>query len=160
MSEFTILNLALGGIGTATGLFALYLHESEKPHLKLEIRKCEHEYFSSASRNMTLVFFVAFQIRNLGIRGTRINDVGLVILKNGKGTFEIKKSNFNPLVNNFWINGDDILDFSAEFNIPSSSSKMDNIDCLFRVYQTHKVNLVKHTSTRRPPKPLMENLYE
>lgn len=163
MSEYPTFNLALGIIGTITGAIALVvsyvMYRREKPKLKLKIEKCEHEYVTSKSNFKTLSFYVSFEVRNLGDRGTSINDVGLSFLKKGKKTFEIKKTTFRPYAERIWLNAHDTVNFAVNFGI-TAGGELGRIDCLFTIYQTHGNDTIKCTSVRKPPKPLMEKLYE
>ena len=112
MSEYPTINLLLGIIGTITGLFALFIslwsYWREKPKLKMEIIKSKHNYTHNPSEKQELNLWADFQVKNLGDRGTRINDVVL--------SFNNKISLFN-LVNSVcfnWISVRNSFDSSAD----------------------------------------------
>ena len=158
MSEYPAINLILGIIGTVTGLGALYLHYREKPNLKVETKKCEHEYTTSTSKLVTLNFTVLFEIKNVGIRGTRITDVGLLFENNPSS--EIKKRCFRPFAESRIVNGDDTEYLCALFSINSDKQELDRIECFFKIYHTHGIKKVECASVKKTQKPIMEKLYE
>ena len=153
MSEYPTFNLLLGIIGTFTGAIALVIsginYWREKPHLKINVTKCEHDYSPSRPNTKNLSFWVFFQLRNLGDRGTNIYDIGLSFLKNGK-TSEIKKYLFRGFDKGIWLNAHDALDFEADFMINMEEGlELDRIDCFFTVYHTHRTNTIRYTSMRK-----------
>jgi hypothetical protein len=159
MSEFSNINLVLGIIGTITGAIALFIsywiYRKENPRLEMSVSKCEHDFTLSTSQVKTISFWVTFQIKNLGDRGTSINDVGLFFRSNGNH-YRLKKRYFRGLTvesERKWINAHETMDIEADFYETYEGNDKTQIECTFSVYHTHGAKKVTTVSQKRGPQP-------
>ena len=97
MSEFFNVSL-LGIIGTATGIAALLIsyrtYSKQKPNLKIKLTKCIHD-FPNPNREpqvKDINFYANFQIRNVGDRGTKIENIVLSFIIDAKN-YQAKETN-------------------------------------------------------------------
>jgi len=155
MSEFSAINLVLGIIGTVTGIMALFIHvwriRKESPRLETKVLKCEHDFTVSKSQIKTLSFWATFQIKNLGDRGTSINDMDIIFEDNGK-EYRFKKQYFRgprEASQRRWINAHDTMDIEADFYETYEGNDKEQIDCIFTIYHTHGATKVKTVSKKR-----------
>jgi hypothetical protein len=160
MSEFFSLNL-LGIIGIATGLFALLIsyrtYSKQKPNLNVKVTNCEYTIsFDSAIHHRAINFSAKFQIKNVGDRGTNINDIVLSFKVDGKEqsinpfyTHELESSKLNQRL---WIEAHGIIDIEASFNGQFDGTEEDEMACIFTISDTHKTYRVRAISknTRKP----------
>ena len=155
MSEFSSINLVLGIVGTVTGIIALFIHfwrlRRESPRLETKVLKCEHDFTVSISQIKTISFWIEVQIRNLGDRGTSINDMDVTFEDDGK-THRLKKRHFRGprgQSKRRWINAHDIIDVGADFYETFQGNDREQIDCTLIIYHTHGSKEVKTISQRR-----------
>lgn len=155
MSEFSTINLVLGIIGTITGIMALLIHvwrmRRESPRLKAKVLKCKHDFTVSKSKIKSISFWIEVQTKNLGDRGTSINDMDIAFEDNGK-TYRLKKKYFRGRLkeqNKRWINAHDTIDIEAHFYETYEGNDKEQIDCTLTVYHTHGSKDVKTLSQRR-----------
>lgn len=155
MSEFSNFNLALGVIGTITGAIALFVsywtYRKENPHLKVTVLKCEHAFTLSTSQTQSLSFWVDFEIRNVGDRGTSINDIGLLFRTDGV-EYEWKKKYFRGLTSESqkrWLEAHDTLKIEADFYDVYVGEEKEQIKCTFTIYHTHPSEKIEALSQRR-----------
>lgn len=151
--ELSTINLVLGIIGTITGVIALFISfwtlRKERPHLEVEVLECEHNFGMSESQTM-LTFWVKFQIKNRGDRGTSINDIDLTFEDDEK-EYCFKKQYFRGQGGERrWVNAHDTIKIGADFYEPFEGSEKEQIECTFTLYHTHgaKKN-IKSISQRR-----------
>ena len=116
--ELSFVNFVLGIIGTITGIGALIIHllrlRKENPRIKVKVLSCEHDF--EPKRNQ-LSFWTKFQIRNLGDRGTSLNDIDLVFISDNKRHL-LKKQYFRGPVEaseRKWINPRETMDLEVDF---------------------------------------------
>lgn len=159
MSEFSTVNLVLGIIGTITGAIALFIsywtYRKENPRLEVSVPKCEHDFALSTSQIKTISFWVTFQIKNLGDRGTSINDVDLSFKNDGK-QYRLRKKYFRGLAvesERKWINAHETMDVEADFYETYEGKQKAQIECTFSVYHTHGAKKVTIISRKRGPQP-------
>ena len=159
MSEFFSFNL-LGLIGIITGVFALLIsyrtYAKQKPNLKVNSIKCEHNYTVSTSQIRNINFWAKLQVHNIGDRGTRINDVILSFAFDGK-KYQLHKKYFEGPANQSesqWIDANDIKDISVHFYEDFSGSEQDRINCNFTICGTYKSYHFKGISEKKEPRPL------
>jgi hypothetical protein len=144
MSEFLNVNL-LGIIGTVTGIFALLIsyrtYSKQKPNLKVKVTNCEHNLpaIIGFSQHGDMSFWARFQIKNVGDRGTSINDIVLSFKVDGK-KYQFHKKYFRGLQvpENRWIDAGQTIDIEADFNEQFDGTEEDQITCTFTIYDTHK----------------------
>jgi hypothetical protein len=153
MSESPI-GLVLGIIGTVTGIFALFIsywtYRKAKPHLKLKVTKCVHEFMFSRSQVKHITFWSFFQIRNLGDRGTRIREVELTF-KIGTKKYTLRKYEPREKLEHeqtIWVEAHDTALVGAYFTTPFDSNEEERIECTFITYHTHGVNRINAVSNR------------
>jgi len=160
MSEtLDIANLVLGIIGTVTGSIAVIIHiwrlRKENPRLEMKVLKCEHDYaVSTTSSAITISFWTDFMIRNVGDRGTSINDMDLDFQENGQ-KYHLKKQHFwagQAGGERIWISPHETLDLSTNFYQTFQGKEKETIDCHFIVYHTHGAENIKAVSQRRKKK--------
>lgn len=149
--ESSIVNLVLGLIGTITGIIGLFIHfwrlRKENPRIEAKLLKCEHHI--EPERNQ-ISFWVQFQIKNLGDRGTSVNDVDLVYVSDNKEHC-LKKIYFRPMEfsRRRWINPHETIDLGADYLGEYRGEVKENIDCTFLLYHTHGKETLKATSQTR-----------
>jgi hypothetical protein len=155
MSEFTI-NLALGLVGTITGVIALFISwwtfNKDKPKLKISVIECSHNFIvSQTGDRKTVSFWVDFLIKNIGYRGTTIEDVELFFENDGK-PYKMLKQNY---IRDFSqqkrisVSPSQSFDLSPDFHSEFFGKEEDTIKCTFTVFHTYKAETVKHTSVRK-----------
>jgi hypothetical protein len=158
MSEaIEITNLVLGIVGTITGSIAIIIHywrlRRENPRLEISVLSCEHSFTISKSNVKTVSFWVEFQAKNLGDRGTTLNDVGLNSDKLGKGQFRKQYWRLGEQYvpdDKMWINAHETRDIGADFvAIEFPSEDKEQIDCIFTIYHTHGAKTVQCISNTR-----------
>lgn len=150
-----IANLVLGIIGTVTGSIAIFIHfwrlRRESPRLEAKVLKCEHDFTLSTSGIKSISFWAEVQIKNLGDRGTSINDMDIIFEDNGN-EYRLKKKYFRGLTEESkrrWINAHDIIDIEADFYETFEGNEKEQIDCTFTIYHTHGAEKVKAVSQKR-----------
>jgi hypothetical protein len=158
MSEqFSIVNLVLGIIGTITGIIALFISywtfRKESPHLETKLLKCEHDFAISKSQAKTISFWTEFQIKNLGDRGTTVNDIGLTFVDDGK-EYNFKKQYYRGRygtgeTQRKWINAHETMSVEADFFEPYEGNERDQIECTFTLYHTHGAEHVESISHKK-----------
>ena len=155
MSEFSAINLVLGIVGTVTGIMALFIHfwrlRRERPRLETKVLQCKHDFTVSKSQIKTISFWAGFQIKNLGDRGTSINDIDLTFMDNGK-EYRFKKQYFRGLRKESerrWLNAHDTIDIEADFYDTFEGNDKEQIDCTFTIYHTHGSQTAKTISQKR-----------
>jgi hypothetical protein len=151
-------NLVLGIIGTVTGSIAVIIHiwrlRKENPRLEAEAVKCEHDYTVSKSGIKTISFWTDFMIKNIGDRGTSINDIDLDFEEDGQ-KYHLKKQFFmwRPAEEKrIWISPHETLDLSVSFYQTFQGKERETIDCHFIVYHTHGAENLKTVSLKRKEK--------
>jgi hypothetical protein len=170
MSEFFNVSL-LGIIGTATGIAALLIsyrtYSKQKPNLKIKVTKCVHDFPNPVREPQAkdINFWTNFQIKNVGDRGTRIENIVLSFTINAKN-YHVKETNRLSELSeitrfqlqtsqngNRWIKAHDTVDIGSHFNISYTGTEESNIECVFDVYDTHRKHTVQGISTKvdRPP---------
>jgi hypothetical protein len=176
MSEFLNFNL-LGLIGAITGGIALYIsykvYKNQKPDLDIEVLNCEHDLpnLVGESQMKDINFWVRFQLKNIGDRGTRIVDIILEFAVGGK-KYQFHERNVsseawgitkdsvqfaNPNIR--WVKAHDSIPITANFNGAFDGREENQIDCTFIICDTHEEYTVTAISRKveRPPlapKPL------
>lgn len=155
-------NLVLGIIGTVTGSIAVIIHiwrlRKENPHIETKALKCEHDYAVSLSGIRTISFWTDFMIRNVGDRGTSINDMDLDFEDNGQ-KHHLKKQYFRdrPVAEKrIWISPHETLDLSADFYQNFQGNEKEKVDCHFTVYHTHGADNIKVVSQKRKERTVVE----
>ncbi len=150
-----ITNLVLGIIGTITGSIAIFIHfwrlRKESPRLETKVLKCEHDFTFSKSQIKTISFWAGFQIKNLGDRGTSVNDIELSFEDDEK-KYQLKKWYYRGTVEKSerrWINAHETIDIEADFFNTFEGTDKEQIDCTFNIYHTHGAKKVKTVSKRR-----------
>jgi hypothetical protein len=151
MSEFLNANW-LGLIGTITGIMAIiisvYTYRKENPNLKVSVLGCQHKFTVSTSQIKMISFFAEFHIKNIGDRGTRINDIGL-LFKVGEKEYSLKKAGFwNMTSESKWIEAHDNINLEGNFSIQYTSDEKDRLNCDFTIYHTHNPCKVKAVSVK------------
>lgn len=154
-------NLVLGIIGTITGSIAIILHfwrlRKESPHLKIKVSECKHIFTETRKRETVISFEVDFHIKNLGDRGTSINDAELTLEEDGK-KYLLKKQSFRVedsvsregwMGDRKWISPHETTDMTADFWIRYEGEKREEIDCTLTIYHTHGAERVKAVSQKR-----------
>ncbi len=158
MSEYSNMNLVLGIIGTVTGIIALFISwwtlRRERPRLKVSVQSCEHHFTNPAPSLKNVSFWVKFQIRNVGDRGTTIIDVGLTLDDYWeKGHFKKLFWYANEKLiedGKIWLNAHDVVDIRADFvAIDYPSEDKDLLGCTFVIYHTHGAKTVEYMSQKR-----------
>lgn len=172
MSEFLNVNL-LGIIGTVTGIIALVIsyrtYSKQKPNLKVKVTNCEHKiYFESAIQHRAINLWAKFHLKNVGDRGTSIDDIGLSFTVDGKKYQFHKKYFGSPTIalelpevlehlveersKSEWIEANEIRDIEANFIEQFDGTEENQIACVFTIYNTHKTYRVGAISknTRKP----------
>ena len=151
-NDLSIANLVLGLIGTITGIMALFIHfwklRKENPRIKAKVLQCEHDF--EPKRNQ-MSFWTKFQIRNLGDRGTSINDVELVFMSNAQ-EYRLKRQYFRgrrEKSQRRWINPHETIDLEADFYDEYRGEVRDRINCTFILYHTHKAETMRAMSQKR-----------
>jgi len=156
MSEaLAIVNLVLGIIGTITGSIAVFVHywrlKRENPHLEIRISSFEHDFAISKSQIKTISFWASLQVKNLGDRGTSINDVDLSFVSDRK-KYTLKKRLFieRPAQHQrIWINPHETLDISTDFWTDYDGEERERFDCTLTIYHTHGSKEIKSVSQKR-----------
>jgi hypothetical protein len=153
MSEaLDIVNLILGIIGTVTGSIAVVIHfwrlRKENPRIKVKVLKCEHDF---EQRRNQISFWAEFQIKNLGDRGTSINDVDLVFISDNREHLLRRQYFRGPTETSErrWINPHETIDLETDFWEEYQGEVKENINCTFSLYHTHGKETVKITSRKR-----------
>lgn len=158
MSEaIEIANLVLGIVGTITGSIAIIIHywrlRRENPRLEISVLSCEHSFTISKSNVKTVSFWVEFQAKNFGDRGTTLNDVGLGFGKLGKSEYRKQYWRLGKEYvpnDKMWINAHETRDIGADFvAIEFPSEDKEQIDCTFTIYHTHGAEKVGCISMRK-----------
>jgi len=170
MSEFFNVSL-LGIIGTATGIAALLIsyrtYSKQKPNLKIKLTKCIHDFPNSTREPQVkdINFYANFQIKNVGDRGTKIENIVLSSTIGG-ANYQTKEINQlsdlreitrfqleTPQNESRWIKAHDTVDIGSHFKISYNGREEDKIECIFDIYDTHKKYEVQGNSTKvgRPP---------
>ncbi|MCW4030277.1 MAG: hypothetical protein NWE92_11595 [Candidatus Bathyarchaeota archaeon] len=146
MSEYPIINLALGIIGTITGVIALFIsywtHSQEKPILKVKVKSLTHEQGINPS---VIKFHFEFLLSNKGNRPTTLNEIQLTFLHKGK------KYSVNKEIRNVMrLEDNEPARVQAEacqtitdyiwFDFYSDEIKeiIEKIPCEFKIFHTHK----------------------
>jgi hypothetical protein len=170
MSEFLNVNL-LGIIGTVTGIIALAIsyrtYSKQKPNLNVKVTNCEYGIsFDSAFHHRAINLWAKFQIKNIGDRGTSINDIVLSFTVDGK-KYQFNKKYFGSprialvpeglehlveMSKSEWIEAHQTRDIEANFIEQFDGTEENQIDCIFTIYDTHRGYRVKAISknTRKP----------
>jgi hypothetical protein len=159
MSEaLDIANLVLGIIGTLTGSIAVIIHiwrlRRESPRLETKVLKCEHDFTVSKSQIKTISFWAEFQMKNLGDRGTSVNDISLSFEDDGK-KYQLKKRYYRGTFvesERKWINAHHTMDIEADFYDTFEGNDKEQIDCTFTIFHTHGAKNVKAVSQKREEK--------
>ena len=154
MSEFSEISLVLGLVGTVTGIIALFIHfwrlRRENPRIKVKVLKCEHSFDITHHK---IFFWAKFELRNLGDRGTSINDID-VSFKIDNEQHRLRKKYFRGTRpseerQRLWINPHEIIDIAADYFEDYHNSFKETIDCTFIIYHTHSSEEVKAVSQKR-----------
>lgn len=154
MSEnINVANLVLGIVGTITGAIALFVSywtlRKENPKLKIRALKCEHNVRVSTNNIKTLSFWTELQIKNVGDRGTSINDAEIEFEVNGR-RYTFKKQYFvNAAAKNIWVNPHETTYVEVQFWEAYDGADLENLDCTLKVYDTHRCMNVAVNSHRR-----------
>lgn len=178
MSAFFDVSL-LGIIGTITGIAALAIsyrnYSRQRPNLKIKLRKCVHDFPSPIRKpkNMDINFHCAFQIKNVGDRGTKIESIALSFTVDGKNyqtkeedrsaeiseisSFHLQSSAQNR---NRWIQAHDTVDINSHFKVLYDREKKEKINCSFAIHDTHKKYVVKGISYRKQRPPIEPGPYK
>lgn len=150
--ELSIVNFVLGIIGTITGIGALIIHllrlRKENPRIKVKVLSCEHDF--EPKRNQ-LSFWTKFQIRNLGDRGTSLNDMDLVFISDNKRHL-LKKQYFRGPVEaseRKWINPRETMDLEVDFWEEYRGEVEEKINCTFSIYHTQGKETTTTVSQKR-----------
>lgn len=151
-NNLSFASLVLGLIGTITGIIALFIHfwklRKENPRIKVEVLKCEHDF--EEKRNQ-VSFWAKFQIRNLGDRGTSINDVNLAFVSDDQEHC-LKKRYFRGRREHSqrrWINPHETIDLEVDFYEKYQGQVKERINCTFSIFHTHRVETVEAISGKR-----------
>ena len=153
-----IANLILGIIGTVTGSIAVVIHfwglKKANPHLDIKPLKSEHSFKVSTSQVKTVSFWTEFEVKNLGDRGTSINDISLSFKDNNRKITARKKwfrlDGEYPPNDKIWIDAHKTLNVGADFvAIEFQGDDKDQIDCVYMFHHTHRTQKIETTSKRR-----------
>jgi hypothetical protein len=166
VSELFNVNL-LGIIGAVSGIIALVIsyrtYSKQKPNLKVKVANCEHnQFFQTDIHHVAINLWAKFQIKNVGDRGTSINDIVLSFMVDGKKYQFHKKyfrsskdfqttsdlENFKPS-QSIWIEAHDTIDIDAGFNEQFDGREENQIVCVFTIYDTHKTYRVRAISKNK-----------
>jgi len=156
MSEaIGIANLVLGIVGTVTGSIAIIIHywrlRRENPRLEVKVLECMHDFEISPRQVKTISFWTTFEIRNLGDRGTTVNEIELDFLDNGR-EYRFKKQYFRGLrteSESRWINAHEIINIDADFYDRFEGNDREQIECTFTIYHTHGAKTAQCISNTR-----------
>jgi hypothetical protein len=157
MSEFPTITLVLGLIGTVTGIIALLIsywtYRKEKPNLEVEVLSSTHNFTPTADNGKHINFWLKFRLKNLGDRGTRINDIGLHFRMNN-AEYDLKAQQLNELLPNGnckvgpkWLEAHDSVIIHADFYRIYDGTEAEKIGCTFTVFHTHGSYDFKTAST-------------
>lgn len=154
MSDFSVVNLVLGIIGTVTGIIALFIHfwklRRESPRLKIEVLKCEHDF---EEKKKTVSFWVDLQVKNLGDRGTSRYGMDLTFEDNGKERrlemVHYGRYTVNDIKQKGWISPHETIKISETVYARYEGDKKEQIDCTLTIYHTHGAEKVKTVSKKR-----------
>jgi hypothetical protein len=118
------------------------------------ISECEHDFTLSTSQIKSLTFWVKFQIKNVGDRGTSIYNIGLFFRSDGKEYQWEKKYFRGPTIATVdnekrWLEVHKVLDIRADFYDTYEGTDKEQIDCTFTIYHTHSSEKMKTVSHRR-----------
>lgn len=157
----------LGIAGTLTGAFALFISwwtfKKDRPHLKVNVTDCTHDFAvsQSVSNRKTVSFLADFLIKNVGYRGTTIEDIELTFENNGK-LYKMRKQSYTRQFSNeigiplflekrIPVSPSKSFDLSAKFWDEFTGNEEDKINCTFTIFHTYKALTVKYISVRKPP---------
>jgi hypothetical protein len=163
LSEYPAITLVLGLIGTVTGIIALLIsywtYRKEKPNLETEVLSLTHNFTPTSSNGKHINFWVRFRLKNLGDRGTRINDIGLSF-KINEHEYDLKANEIREVTPDGllkagpdFIEAHDTLVIEADFyRTYEGKDEQEKIDCKFTLFHTHGSYDFKTTSTlKRTP---------
>ena len=149
------LELALGIVGTITGILALAIHfirlRREKPRLKAEVIECSHSFRTKKDGGVDRIYIKPiFKITNLGDRGTNISDVRISFTVNDK-KYSDKEAEYwsadGPLPKERrWVNAHETIEICPRFEFPYDEESLESIECLFIVQHPHRKEIIKTTS--------------
>jgi hypothetical protein len=158
LDEFSSVNLALGIIGTITGIVALFISwwtlRKEKPHLEVSVLSCEHMSVISQSKVKNVSFWIRFQLKNTGDRGTTINSVDLIFNDDSKkGRYKLQSWSLNGVIlqqDKTWLNAHETADVETNFvAIPFPDADKELMNCTFTIYHTHGAKPIECVSHER-----------
>ena len=143
MSEYSSITLVLGIVGTITGIIALFISfwtaRKENPRLKGKVLSCSH-WYSVAQNNVKMISFSStLEIRNIGDRGTTINDADLTFWNRGK-KYQFTKLYFRgdqALSKSRWIEAHQLVEIYPDFYQIFNGTEEEQIECQFQVFHTH-----------------------
>jgi hypothetical protein len=143
MSEYSSITLVLGIVGTITGIIALFISfwtaRKENPRLRGKVLTCEHWYPVSEKNVKMISVFPTLEIRNIGDRGTTINDVDLSFWNSGK-KYQFRKLYFRgeqAQSQRRWIEAHQLVVLEPDFSEAFDGTEEKQIECQFRVFHTH-----------------------
>ena len=153
--ELSYANLVLGLIGTISGIVALLIHfwrlRRESPRLEAKVFECLHNFTVSKSKIESILFWAHLQIKNLGDRGTSINDVELTFEDEEK-EYRLRKEYFSAGelagTKRKWINAHDTIEIKPYFREIFEGNDKEKIDYTFTIYHTHGAEEIDGTSQK------------
>lgn len=158
MSEFPPFNLALGIIGTITGVIALlvsyWTYRNAKPRLVVTAKRAEHIIDKKFPKRIGFTF--VFTINNHGDRGTTLNEIEMSYVDNGKVHSQKKeiKDGYAMLINDVRkvnVNPHETIDRLILFDDDSIEEPPKvTMDYSFIIYHTHGAYPFNVTSKLTP----------
>jgi hypothetical protein len=150
--NISTVNFVLGIVGTITGAIALFISywafKKENPKLEIRTVKCEHSVRVSTKNIKTLSFWTQLEVKNVGDRGTSINDAQIEFEDSGK-KYIFKKQYFEDATSrNVWINPHETTYIGVQFWGAFDGADLENLNCTLKVYHTHGCRNVTVTSRR------------
>jgi hypothetical protein len=136
--------LALGIIGTISGLCSLYLHykrmQKEKPILSIEVLDCRHK----VSKDGKLTFlFVKYIVKNIGDRGTRLNKIEASVVDWQGMTHEASCT----IPKDSHVDGNDNKTFFHLIHFSPLFQYSVKMKCRFNLHTTHEILTFEHDSS-------------
>jgi hypothetical protein len=149
----------LGIIGTITGTIAIIIsywaYRKERPNLKVELVDSSHNFNPSANGEH-INFWLKCRVKNLGDRGTRINDIGVKFTLNNTEVI-LKAEEIRELLpsGNYksgpkWLDAHDSVNILSSFYQPYRGERKETIDCTFMLFHTHGLYAFETTSVLAP----------
>ena len=141
------IELILGLVGTVTGILGLIVHiikfRRERPHLKVEVIECTHEFNQKwEPGDWKAIFHPSFRILNQGDRSTTVSKIELSFVINDKEfyTYQDHSKYYKP------IDAHETVEVTAPLYIYSQTDEQGSIQCRFTIHHTHGKQIIECTS--------------